>query len=377
MIQNNIEEEIRKIIELFNIDSKRISLGKKRQENIWLNNNPDFIPIILSGAVLERDSFPRYDMREEFFDKKKMLIEQLWQALAMNRGESDSQISIRANLGTGFIPTIFGLEETISKDKMPWLKEHLSKEDILIFDLPEDISKSGLMPRAIEYIDYYKAILPPELHIYLPDTQGPFDIAHLIRGDEIFIDFYEDPEFIHRLMELSTQAYIKVSLLMKEIIGEPYASGYHTSLYMAKGGVRMCEDTTTLLSPKIVEEFVIPYIVKALKPFGGGWIHFCGRGDHLLDLFLNIEEVRGINFGNPEMFNLEEVLSKIREKGKFYFGCWPRGKNESLEQYFRKVIKALEGEKRSLIFVPVIYENDPVEKKMIIDLWHSLQEKFL
>ena len=67
-------------------------------------------------------------------------------------------------------------------------------------------------------------------------------------------------------MELSTQAYIKVSLLMKKIIDESYAIGCHTSRYMARGGVRLCEDTTTLLSPKIVEEFVIPYIAKALKP---------------------------------------------------------------------------------------------------------------
>ena len=207
-------------------------------------------------------------MRGQFFEKEKMLVEQLWSALTANRGESDSQISIRANLGTGFIPTVFGLEETVTEDKMPWLKEHLTKEEILNFSLPEDISNSGLMPRAIGYINYYKDILPPDIHIYLPDTQGPLDIAHLIRGNQIFTDFYDDPEFVHRLMQLSTEAYIKVSLLMKRTIGEKCNSGYHGGLYMAGGGVRMCEDTTTLLSPEIVKEFVSPYISKALKPFG-------------------------------------------------------------------------------------------------------------
>ena len=116
-------------------------------------------------------------------------------------------------------------------------------------------------------------------------------------------------------MELSTEAYIKVSLLMKKIIGEKEDVGYHGSLYMARGGVRMCEDTTTLLSSEIVKEFVCPYLSKALKHFGGGWLHFCGKGDHLLDIFLDIEEVRGINFGNPELYNLNEVLAKVKKRG--------------------------------------------------------------
>jgi uroporphyrinogen-III decarboxylase len=368
---------IQEILELFKIDKVIISQGRKRQENIWLNREPDFIPIILNGIISERDKFPQYNMYEQFFKKEKMLIEQLWLALAMIRGESDSQISIRVNLGTGFIPTVFGLEETVTEDKMPWLKQHLTKEEILNFNLPKDISKSGLVPQAIEYINYYKNILPSEIHIYLPDIQGPLNIAHLIRGDEFFIDLYDDPEFVHKLMELSTQAYIKVSLLMKEIIGEPYDRGYHNSLYMAKGGVRMCEDTTTLLSPKIVGKFVCPYIAKALKPFDGGWLHFCGNANHILDMFLDIEEVKGINFGNPEMYDLKETLAKIRRKGKFYFGEYPRDKSETIEDYFQKVIETLNGEKRSLIFAPIIYESDPLERKAIVDLWHGLQERLL
>ena len=369
-----MNEIIQKILEFFKIDKEITFQGRKRQEDIWLNRESDFAPIILNGIIPERDKFPQYNMYEQFFEKEKMLIEQLWSALAMVRGKSDSQISIRANLGTGFVPTVFGLEETVTEDKMPWLKEHLTKKEILDFNLPEDLSKYGLISRAIEYINYYKDILPQDIHIYLPDTQGPFDIAHMVRGDEIFTDFYDDPKFVHRLMELSTEAYIKVSLLMKKIIGERYDCGYHTSLYMARGGVRMCEDTTTLLSPEIVREFVSPYISKALKPFGGGWLHFCGKAEHLLDIFLDIEEVKGINFGNPEMYNIEDVLAKIRKKGKFYFGSWSRGKDEMLEEYFKKVIKALRGEKKSLIFVPVIYESDPVDRRAIVDLWHSLQE---
>ncbi len=38
--------------------------------------------------------------------------------------------TLRANLGVGFVPSIFGVEQEIYADKMPWPQRHLSKEEI-------------------------------------------------------------------------------------------------------------------------------------------------------------------------------------------------------------------------------------------------------
>ncbi len=46
---------------------------------------------------------------------------------------------------------------------------------------------------------------------------------------------------------------------------------------MRNGGIRISEDSATLISPKQIDEFVIPYDQKALEAFGGGFIHFCGK----------------------------------------------------------------------------------------------------
>ena len=362
-----------KILELLKPDEKVIAKGKERQNAIWQNKKSDYIPILVGGKVQERDKYPCYNLKEQFFDKEKMLAEQLWRVIAQARGRSDAQLCLRANFGTGFVATIFGLNQTIFEDKMPWLKRHLSREQILNFKFPEDITKIGLIARAIEYINFFKESLGDKAHVYLCDTQGPFSIAHLVRGDDIFTDIYDTPDFVHHLLQLSTQAYIKTTRVMKAIIGEELDSGYHSvNLYMGRGGVRICEDTATLLSPVSIKEFVIPYLKEALQPFGGGWVHFCGKNYHLLDLIIDVEEVRGINLGNPEMYDYEEVMTKLLVRAKFYYGGWPKKESENLREYFERILKPVKNIRKGLIFTPTGGNGeDWQDPTLVIDLWRS------
>jgi uroporphyrinogen-III decarboxylase len=363
-----------KILELLELDDRAIVEGKERQDATWHNREVDYLPIIFAGEVPEKKEYQCYNLKEQFFDKEKMLQEELWPVIAHSGSYSDAQLSLRANLGTGFVATVFGLEQEIFEDKMPWLKKHLSKEEIINFEFPPDITKAGLMPRAIEYIKFFQEKLAGKVHVFLSDTQGPFDIAHLVRGDEIFTDMYDDPDFVHHLLKLSTCAYIACSKAMKQANGEALDSGYHNTLYMGRGGIRVCEDTTTLLSPDLIRDFVIPYLKQVLKAFGGGWVHFCGYNPHLLDLLLEIELVRGINFGNPEKYDYEKVMEKLLKRGKFYHGGWPRKDKEDLKEYFGRILKPLKKAGKGLIFSPALTGEEIKDPQALIGLWRSLQE---
>lgn len=52
------------------------------------------------------------------------------------------------------------------------------------------------MKKAIEYLSFFQEKLPKWIHIYFPDTEGPFDIAHSVYGDNIFYDIYDDPPLL-------------------------------------------------------------------------------------------------------------------------------------------------------------------------------------
>ena len=376
--------DVDRVLGLLKPEFQILEKGRKRQECVWRNQEVDYIPISLGGAdVPELRNFPRYNFKEQFYDKQKMLAEQIWHLISTARSKSDSQLAMRANMGAPFLATVFGLEPMVFEDKMPWLKEHLSKGQIQGMEIGdfEHIARLGLMPRTIEYMQYFKEKLGNNAFVYLPDTQGPFDLAHQIRGNEIFTDMHDDPSFVHHLMELTTYVYIECSKVLKQAIGEKTDECYHNNacpygFYLPNGGVRICEDTTVLLSPNLIREFVIPYTKKSLGAFGGGFIHFCGNGSHLIDLYMEIEEVRGIELGNPELHNYDEVMGKIIKHGKVLCSGWPKRKGEKTKDYFRRMLEPLGGKRKSLILVPHGGENsDWQDKEEIIGLWRSMQEK--
>lgn len=361
------------LIESFPVNNKKSIV---RQERIWKNAKVDRIPLLLHpSSIKEIDDFPHYNLKECFYDKKKMLLQQLLYVLPVAKVNSDVIPSMRVNLGTVLLPSVFGLKIKVVEDSLPWIASHLDKRELSNMEIDDliPIKERGLIPRAIEYMEYFKSIVGKSCRIYLPDTQGPFDIAHLIRGNDIFTDIYDDAPFFHHLMELSTFVYIEVSRLFKEVIKEPLDSGFHSnSFYMGNCGVRVCEDSTIMLSAKMAEEFLLPYLEKAIKPFGGGWVHFCGNGSHLIDLYLSSEYVKGINFGNPEMYDPKKIMSRVHKYNKVYLGSWAKKKKESEHAYFSGILSSLGGKKKGLILV---YSSDNEDKpEETIKTWESLHE---
>ena len=376
----NLKGEIHRLIDNLRKvqDSNRERRGKERISAVYENKEPDYLPIILDQPAHVTNYCTRFTLREQFFCKYKMLYETLGRMIETAKVKSDGQLCIRVNFGVVLIPSIFGVVPEVPEDTMPWCKEPLTKQKLSRFKIPSDISKLGLIGRALEYMSYFREELQGLAHVYAPDTQGPFDIAHLVYGDRIFTDLYDDPEFVHHLLQLCTEMYIKATKLFKEVIGEPFDSAYHghgmsMGIYLPQGGARVSEDTATLLSPNHIAEFAIPYDQQALRPFGGGFIHFCGYKPELLDQFLQLPEVKGINLGNPESYPLGEIMRKFLSLGKFYFGNWKRKDEESLHNYFVRIISSLE-EKKGLIFLldkTNLQEDNPL---FAIELWHQIQK---
>jgi len=174
--------------------------------------------------------------------------------------------------------------------------------------------------------------------------QGPFDFAHIVYGDRIFYDIYDDPEFIHRLLEMSCAAIIRgMDECLQRIPGSDTEVAHYNGLVMPRclGGIKISEDTSTLLSKEMIQEFVTPYTNRILEYFHGGYIHFCGKNDHLLDEVMeHMPLAYGLNFGNPEKHDMEAVLQACAVNGKIFYGHIPRADEASLKDYFKKYLSS-------------------------------------
>ena len=349
-----MNREIKKLLKVVE-EKKRIDpQGKGKIADVLENKEVDCLPLIFWKPQNISVPGSTYDMEEQFYDKEKMLYGHLEEIANCAQNAFDAPICIRPNFGTIFIPAMFGLKYKVPKDTFAWLTSRLSKEEIRKYHFP-NLDKIDILKKAIEYIQFFQRELPEWIHLYLPDTLGPFEIAHAVYGDNIFYDLYDDPEFVHHLLELCVTMYIQVTKRLKEIIGEERTICYHghalsRGIYMRNGGTRISEDSATLVSPKHIDEFIIPYDQEVLNAFGGGFVHFCGKNDYLLESFLKLDEVRAVNLGNPEMYDFNITMKKFIDYEKCYFGLWPKIGEENLDEYINRMKTATaEGERGLLL----------------------------
>ena len=336
--------DLHKLMDIYQPDLGRIELAKQRQTSVWRGELPDKRPVFFNAPLSDvQEKIPNRNLKECFYDSNSMLCSQVRLACEAANARSDAVPSIRANTGTGTLLACLGLEQIVFEDKMPWLQDHLTREQAARLK-PDDIKIQGTFELALNHMRRYKEIMGDILPVYCPDTQGPFDLAHLMLGDDIFYALYDDPPLVHHILELCVELGIKTHTWAKEVSGEPLDQQYHgNNLYAENMGIRICEDTAVLLSPGAINDFVMPYSQKLARHFGGAWVHYCGRNDHLTAALCAIPEVRGINFGvipgNEYEHRFEDDMKLMHKSGKVSIGYWPRFPNEKGREYLERLHK--------------------------------------
>ncbi|MHB0857157.1 MAG: hypothetical protein ACYC5M_06250 [Anaerolineae bacterium] len=279
------------------------------------------LPFIWSDLppVADED-WPDYAYNDTFVDREKMLLAQL-RAPFLHLQAGDYYLpGIRANYGTVILPTILGAGYQLTETSMPWVR-HLENRDavrrVVEAGIPDP--HAGLGRACLETAAYYRETLAPyprltkAVRIYHPDLQGPFDVAHLLWGPDIFLGLYDCPELVHALLDLVTRTYIAWLTQWKAFVGEGNDWTTHWT-GMIRGGAMLRDDTPVMLSQAQYLEFVQPYDQRILDAFGG-CIHFCGRGDQFVGPMATSANLYGLNPSQPELNDMPRLWDLTRAHG--------------------------------------------------------------
>ncbi|MGI6668000.1 MAG: uroporphyrinogen decarboxylase family protein [Acetivibrionales bacterium] len=219
--------------------------------------------------------------------------------------------------GTGVIASAFGckVKEASGFGDDPGIISTCieSPKDIAKLKIP-DPYKDGLMPRVLEFIDY--ARLNSDLPVGLTDMNSPLCTAAQMCGyDNLFIWMFDEPEAIHELLDIITETFIMWVKVQKEHIGEPLdSSNGLQGVWSPKGvGVWVSDDDLVSIGPDLYEKFIVPRYSEIFETFGGGSVHFCGRGVHQIDNLLKIRNIRVIN--NSPMGDFESFYKLVKGAG--------------------------------------------------------------
>jgi hypothetical protein len=138
------------------------------------------------------------------------------------------------------------------------------------------------------------------------------------------------------------------------------------------GGMKFSEDTSTILGPWHITQFTKPSLERQLDFTGGGYVHYCGINNHLLEFCLNTEKVRGVNFGNPEMHDMEDVLRSVAKAGKVYYGAIPKKDNEDYKTCFERLCKAATDSNGICHLLLVVNASNPEQVEEIWEAWDAV-----
>jgi len=158
--------------------------------------------------------------------------------------------------------------------------------------------------------------------VYHPDAQGPIDNAELAWGSDIFLAFYDSPQLVHEFLDLMVEHYL--AFLRRWFDLHPPRGEYSAHWgNLIKGQIMLRDDSLMNLSPAIYDEFIFERERRCLNELGGGVIHYCGRGSHVIDRFSRMESLTGVNLSQPHLNEMDAVYRGTVDQGLSIIGLNP------------------------------------------------------
>jgi methanogenic corrinoid protein MtbC1/uroporphyrinogen-III decarboxylase len=237
--------------------------------------------------------------REYYFDPEvrietRMEIEKrLYERFGdVGLGNPDPEPKPLITFGMVMLPAIFGCEIIFKDAALPWaMPRNLSADEVMKLDVP-DIFNSYPMAEMIKQIEYLKDKYGEVVGDI--NTTGVQNLALKIRGDQLYFDFYENPELCHHLFKICTESIIQL-----------FKFNHKTTGTGAIDVTPMCDPklyvfpncTAEQISLETYESHILEYdnqVADACHPVG---IHHCGSVDEVLDGYAKIHHLEFIEIG--------------------------------------------------------------------------------
>jgi len=239
-----------------------------------------------------------FSLGDYFQDLESFLTARLERALyRLEYVDDDTYIPARILLQRAFVPvledSLYGLSIRYGADSTPWC------EDKPILHSPTDLEN---LPR----VDFFEGGLMPKVHGWYAETKeiigdlpvavdfpewkrGVFGQAMRLRGAEQFLlDMYDQPGFVHRLMRRLVDDRKRWETQRRAFLGDHADKAFLTN----------DEIGSDIISPKMYEDFILPYETELAQFYGGAYTwHSCSRTDTFVSLVKRIPGLQVFHVG--------------------------------------------------------------------------------
>jgi len=255
---------------------------------------------------LNQWSFP--DEMEPYLDARMEREKVYWQSRA--HIEDDMFCTVSPWYGIAEHTAFLGGKVDFSPDTS---YNHPMLEDWSDFDKLKLDPQNPWLRMVVDGIAYLRKQWGDLFYTRLRGADGPSDIANIVRGNDLFMDFYDYPEEIHKLMDFCADAAKFTLELQKEQvdrIGNGFVSGFDIWLPGNSIG-QISEDASCMVSPEIYEEFFLPALKKLCKGYDYVMIHTHSLGKRILPYFVKVPEIKVLEISSDP--NSDRAVKVFRE----------------------------------------------------------------
>jgi methanogenic corrinoid protein MtbC1/uroporphyrinogen-III decarboxylase len=207
-------------------------------------------------------------------------------------GDPNPQPKPLITFGMVMLPAVFGCEIVFEKGALPWaIPLNLPDDRIMKLEVP-DLVHSYPMTEVLKQIDTLKKQYGRVIGDI--NTTGVQNLALKIRGEQLYVDYFENPGLCHHLLKICTASIIQLFQLIYKITGTG-----------AMDVTPMCDPrlfvlpncTVEQVSLQTYETFNLPYdnqVARACHPLG---IHHCGSVDQALTGYAKVRHLDFLEIG--------------------------------------------------------------------------------
>jgi len=252
----------------------------------------------------------RWSVGQRVADPAKMFEDELAGVRPHLDVEDDWIPTIRVQFGTPIVASAFGCKVIVNEDSLPAAEQGAVKCPADAYALKVPALDAGWYGKLADYTAYFRERLPEGVVIQHPDIQSPFNNAHLIRGNDILTDFFDEPEAVEAVLDRVTDYMIDLIPYLLSISGPINREWFYDWGMLYKGQARISTCTMQLISPDLYRKYVLSREIRLMNAIGGGRIHYCGiTGEVIADFFRN-PGVNGLDF-DVSRHDLWEIADKV------------------------------------------------------------------
>lgn len=188
-----------------------------------------------------------------------------------------------------------------------------NKDDLRLLRLDEQNLWFQYMRRGYAYL---KSKQDREFYLSVRGTMAPMDMANALRGDALFYDFYDDPDFVHRMMRFFAQAvlwYYHHLLSWSDSLQGGYAM-FLADFWFPAGLGHLTNDAAMLCNPDIYREFGLPYEQDLCRSFSHVLYHVHNEKMHFVPMVAGLPGIGLLQVSwdpktRPQMEDLAHLFS--------------------------------------------------------------------